>query len=571
MTQVKKEIGLPFSIFKEQVNNDLKEILRNIPSEKRYITAPKYLINYVARSFDFSSINANLVSIDSIKPSDNQVVLIVVTPSERSNVELVLDKFQLVPNYVKVLLLIPRITALVQQTFENRNLKMVKSPSAFPKTDIIVHEFHADFFPVDEDYFLLPCHKSFFQINAENDFNDLYASARALAKIQTVFGVIPNILTVGNAGERVRDLMRGIMSQAGSLTSQAPQIDSLLIFDRTADIVTPLCSQSTFEGLVDEFFGINFGITSPSEDAEVIFSEKQELIAEMRGQLFEKVHQTIEERVREYGKYEDPEYQEQIRKADIAEFKKLMLHMKYLINEKKFFVKVQNLAEKLVKEATKTPLFVSLRNAELNLLAANSSVMPMAEHFMLLLNDWKTAMRLILLEAAVGHKLRKDLINQELIDQYGESAKNTIKTLDRLHLLSTQQSNYMKQWRSINESLGLVMADDNICKMCDQVVPLSVRLVQKATQGDWPGNWGKIFAKSNMPLSVEGQPPPPVEGKLRRLLIFFIGGVTLSEVAFIRNLGKEIFDGKIQYVIGSTDQINADSFTEQLCPGLFDA
>lgn len=36
-----------------------------------------------------------------------------------------------------------------------------------------------------------------------------------------------------------------------------PQIDSLLILDRNVDLLTPLLSQLTYDGLIDEIFGIN--------------------------------------------------------------------------------------------------------------------------------------------------------------------------------------------------------------------------------------------------------------------------------------------------------------------------
>jgi hypothetical protein len=35
-----------------------------------------------------------------------------------------------------------------------------------------------------------------------------------------------------------------------------PEIDSLILIDRTTDLVTPLLTQMTYEGLVDEMFGI---------------------------------------------------------------------------------------------------------------------------------------------------------------------------------------------------------------------------------------------------------------------------------------------------------------------------
>jgi hypothetical protein len=35
------------------------------------------------------------------------------------------------------------------------------------------------------------------------------------------------------------------------------EIDTLLLIDRTTDLVTPMCTQLTYEGLIDEIFGIN--------------------------------------------------------------------------------------------------------------------------------------------------------------------------------------------------------------------------------------------------------------------------------------------------------------------------
>ena len=37
----------------------------------------------------------------------------------------------------------------------------------------------------------------------------------------------------------------------------APEIDQLILIDRDVDLVTPLCTQLTYEGLIDEIHGIN--------------------------------------------------------------------------------------------------------------------------------------------------------------------------------------------------------------------------------------------------------------------------------------------------------------------------
>lgn len=37
------------------------------------------------------------------------------------------------------------------------------------------------------------------------------------------------------------------------------QVDSLIIIDRSVDWVTPMCTQLTFEGLLDEYVGVKNG------------------------------------------------------------------------------------------------------------------------------------------------------------------------------------------------------------------------------------------------------------------------------------------------------------------------
>jgi hypothetical protein len=42
----------------------------------------------------------------------------------------------------------------------------------------------------------------------------------------------------------------------------APEIDRLILIDRSVDYFTPMCSQLTYEGLVDETFGFKASMCS---------------------------------------------------------------------------------------------------------------------------------------------------------------------------------------------------------------------------------------------------------------------------------------------------------------------
>lgn len=51
-------------------------------------------------------------------------------------------------------------------------------------------------------------------------------------------------------------MIRKKREAADSENQVSPQIDSLLLIDREVDLLTPLFTQLTYEGLIDELYGI---------------------------------------------------------------------------------------------------------------------------------------------------------------------------------------------------------------------------------------------------------------------------------------------------------------------------
>ena len=137
MDSSKKDIGLPFSLFKKQVNSDFFAIIKSFPAEKKYVTCPPYLINYVRRMISFDENKwLRFVSMDAVGVSNDKADLIVISPDERTNVEQILKTFKNVPNFNKCLLIIPRITATVEQLFFLHNYTPVQTVPKNPKSEM---------------------------------------------------------------------------------------------------------------------------------------------------------------------------------------------------------------------------------------------------------------------------------------------------------------------------------------------------------------------------------------------------------------------------------------------------
>ncbi|KAK4185529.1 Sec1-like protein [Podospora australis] len=132
--------------------------------------------------------------------------------------------------------------------------------------DTNVAELPLYFFPLDKDVLSLELDDSFRDLYLAKDPTPVYLTARALMGIQQKHGLFPRIIGKGDNAKRVSDLLLrmrqellagedvGEMDKVG--LSPSNTIESVIIIDREVDFVTPLLTQLTYEGLIDEVFGI---------------------------------------------------------------------------------------------------------------------------------------------------------------------------------------------------------------------------------------------------------------------------------------------------------------------------
>eukprot|EP00055_Hartaetosiga_balthica_P011442 m.52018 g.52018 ORF g.52018 m.52018 type:complete len:635 (-) comp7596_c0_seq2:1480-3384(-) len=113
--------------------------------------------------------------------------------------------------------------------------------------------------PIENDVITMEMPFAFSQYNVHNDKTPLFDVARAIMQLQMTFGLIPKIVGKGKAAKDVWDIVRSMTRELSEPPLIAPEIDSLVIIDRMEDAITPLCSQMTYEGLIDEIFSISLG------------------------------------------------------------------------------------------------------------------------------------------------------------------------------------------------------------------------------------------------------------------------------------------------------------------------
>ncbi|KAH9837352.1 Sec1-like protein, partial [Rhodofomes roseus] len=147
------------------------------------------------------------------------------------------------------LLLVPRTSTLVSRILEEEGVL----------GDITISSYNLQFIPLADDVISLENDNAFKELWVDGDETVIYNSMQALHGLQRLYGQFPRIVGKGDYASRLANLLHGNPSTSDSpSTSQAVQspIDSLIIIDRGADMITPLLTQLTYEGLIDECFDI---------------------------------------------------------------------------------------------------------------------------------------------------------------------------------------------------------------------------------------------------------------------------------------------------------------------------
>lgn len=94
---------------------------------------------------------------------------------------------------------------------------------------------------------------TFSEVYLDYDVTSLQLLANTLVTVQQLYGVIPNITSIGPHSQAVVDMLLQARFE-GKLkeVDLPPEIDQLIIMDRSVDMVSPFITPLTYEGVIDE-------------------------------------------------------------------------------------------------------------------------------------------------------------------------------------------------------------------------------------------------------------------------------------------------------------------------------
>ncbi|GAA6009557.1 hypothetical protein JCM11491_003604 [Sporobolomyces phaffii] len=172
------------------------------------------------------------------------------------SIKAIADQIQSTPkpnNHTYHLLAVPRMTSLCTAILADAGVL----------GSIDVQDFQLGFIPLDKHVLSLEYEDVYKRIHLDNDPEPIFDLAKAIMTLQRAFGTIPRIIGKGTASRRLVDLLKRLdreQASTNATTSAVPLanglVDSMIVLDRQVDMISTLCTQLTYQGLVDEMVGI---------------------------------------------------------------------------------------------------------------------------------------------------------------------------------------------------------------------------------------------------------------------------------------------------------------------------
>ncbi|XP_039070913.1 vacuolar protein-sorting-associated protein 33 homolog isoform X1 [Hibiscus syriacus] len=589
MAQIPNLDNSPLNLksLREQSQRDLVKILKDIRGKKCLVVEPKLggTLSLIIQTSLLKEYGIELrhLSAESVQTDCSKVVYLV--PSQR-------DLMKSISSHVHddiskglqreyFIYFVPRREIQCERILEEEKVHHL----------ITIGEYPLYLVPLDEDILSFELDLAYKQCQVDGDTGSLWHIAKAIHKLESTFGVIPNVRTKGKASGIVSDILDRMHTEEpmNSPDMALSEINTLILIDREVDMVTPMCSQLTYEGLLDEFLHINngsveldssiMGVQQEGKKMKVPLNSSDKLFKEIRDLNFEVVVQVLKQKATSM-------------KEDYTE----ITTASQTVSELKDFVKKLNSLPEMTRHInlaqhlstfTSKPSFLAKLDMEHTIIEASSYdiCFEYIEEMIHKQEPLVNILRLLILFSVTNSGLPKkhfDYLRRELLHSYGFEHMATLNNLEKAGLFKKQESK--SNWLTVKRALQLVVEDtdtanpDDIAYVFSGYAPLSIRLVQNAVRSGWrpmeeilkllPGphietkragftsspSFGTLQGASNGLDKI-------ADGRRSLVLVVFIGGITFAEIAALRFLSAQ--EGMAyDLIIGTTKIVNGHSLVE---------
>ncbi|XP_054928610.2 vacuolar protein sorting-associated protein 33A isoform X5 [Dermacentor andersoni] len=474
----------------------------------------------------------------------------------------------------------PRLTLM--DIIAEQVLEQARQPSSQRK------EFHVFFVPRKSQ----PCVRQLEECHVEEDTTSMHYVARALITLQSLYGVIPNVYAKGKMAKLVGDLLvRLRREQVGREAPLVPQVDTLLLLDRQVDLLTPLATQLTYQGLLDELFGVQHNLVrlpeaSSSEGAgsrqQLCLNSAEELFAELRDRNFNAVGPLLSREAKSLTS----QYEVRHDAKTIGEIKQFVDRLPSMQLKRKSLANHTSLAEEVKKVTDQESFFENLAVEQEFMNGVDTDkVHPHIEDCIARQEDIVKVLRLVCMQSVANNGLRPKVLDhyrREILQTYGYRQLLWLLRLEKAGLLQAQE--HKNHFSTLRKTLKLNVEDvseqvpNDLSYVYSGYAPLSVRLAQFLALPGWRAISEALTLLPGPTLTDLQQRPPagrmPRRGSVSSLhsssaeepkvtLVFFLGGCTYAEISALRFLSQQD-DAPVEYLVATTKLINGRTFLQSL-------
>ena len=444
-----------------------------------------------------------------------------------------------------------------------------------------VFDWNLHLIPLDANLLSLERFEAFKSLFVEKDFTILHSVANSLILLEEIFGAIPVVHGKGDQARMAWDIFLRL-KQSKKLPPRTREggsgISQVIIFDRTCDLVTPLCSQLTYEGILDDVIRIKSGyihisrnITGKEQDSKVVVNDKDPVFGVIRSLHFSSVPQTLSA----ITKGLKTSYTEGKSLSSIPELKNFVQKLPDLTKKHdslSVHIKViEYIMNRMRRQELKRHLLFERAILEA---VEKTQITDYIEECIQRQMPYHIPLRLICLMSTTNNGIKPKYfltLKRAFLHSYGYHHLVTFANLFKVGLLKHKeedQTGVKSSFKLLSKQLKLVPKDPSSLdvhapKDMSYVYggaykPLSCAVVDYlVTTGKWKGLDDAVKIWDGFSFTVTNRDVIPSRDRV--VLVYFIGGVTFSEFNALQSLGKRT---NTSYIVATTNIINPVSLIE---------
>ena len=464
-----------------------------------------------------------------------------------------------------------------------------------------IYSFSIDIIPTDYDLYSMDAENSFREIYIDKNYSTIGQLANILLKFEVAFGKVKYKYKKGNLAKYLSDILTKKEEEHNIKSND--EVFGMIILDRSIDFITPLLMNLTYEGLVNEFFGIEKGcMTVKRNFVKVSFTradkEKKKdddyrypltldanrFYCKLRCFHYLTVNSylnNLNNHIKELKSNKDNlKTTAELSKA-LSEFNKLLDSTNYIYDNITFLGTIfKNIGDDDYKSRERKER--SLLDGEDQ---TNSEMY--YDDYISEKKDLDKILNIMILESlSKGGIKNYESIKKDILSIYGYQKIFLFRNLETLGWLKEKDKISLKKlftsnFQQIVEKLNLINRDfklgttDDVSYVSKGYCPITLKLIEKVGENGWseikeglqliPGE--TIFPNNEYEISNPSE-------KVNNIFVVFLGGVTYTEIEGIRYLNrkyKQIYDNSTednktrkQFIIVTTQILSSKKLYDSL-------